>query len=359
MSRSLSMLPVGVAATLALAVVGCSPAATGSPGASSNSGPAGAEACAWPREVDASSSNVIIPDAAAAYWIDFFPMSPGLRIVLSGTFPDARYASLQVYAPGGAPFTRNGVGSSLTDYQIAPDKGSVNPWQQQAAAGGHYTVTLREDVAAGQANTMPIAPEGTTGGQGLIVYRVYLPAGGDLSKVALPSLTLQQGGQQQVLAPCTTFNLRATAPEPSSAAAPAATPSVTPSPSGAKPAQLQFFEDTIGTLAPNVDTSYALAYLTPPAAGDVVVIRAKAPTHASGDHPSPWPDATKDVRYWSMCMALATGVLPTVMNLSPSGGVDTGCRADDAVPLDPTGEYTFVLGTEVQRATIETVADTT
>ena len=177
-------------ATVAL-VMGCSPAPTASPDAPSSagatgSGLAGAQGCAWPREVDAYSANAIIPDTAAAYWIDFFPLAPGLRIVVSGTYPDARYASLQIYTTNGAPFTRNGVGSALTDYQIAPDPGGVNPWQQQAAPGGRYTVTLREDVAPGQANTMPIAPEGITSGQGLLVYRVYLPAGGDFSRSSCP-----------------------------------------------------------------------------------------------------------------------------------------------------------------------------
>ena len=351
-------------AALAL-VAGCSPTTNASPGASSSivvpaSGQAGAQACTWPEEVDAYVSNTVIPDTADVVWIDSFTVAPGLRIVLSGTFPDARYASFQVYDRVGAPFARDGVGSTLTDYQIAPDPGSVNPWQQQAAPGGHFTVTLREDVARGQVNTIPLAPAGTSSGRGILVYRVYLPAGGDSSKIALPSMTLQQGGHSESLAPCTTFYTPLTAPRSASSAAPTATQAPTPSP-GTTPrvAQLQFFKASIDTLAPNVDTPYVLSYLTPPGPGDVVVIRGKAPTHATGDHPSPWPAANEDVRYWSLCMALATGVVPTVMNLLPTGGIDTGCRADDQVTLDAAGDYAFVLGTEAQRATILGVADTT
>ncbi len=342
-------------------VVGCSPGATASPAApASPAGLAGAQSCAWPRRIDAYTANTVIPDTAAVYWIDFFPMTPGLQIVLAGTFPDARYASLQVYASGGTPFTRSGVASTLTDYQIAPDQGSVNPWQQQAAPGGHYTVALREDVQPGQANTMPIAPEGTTGGQGLLVFRVYLPAGGDVARVELPTMTLEQGGQSERLAPCTTFNSPGSAAGSASASAPTTAPTATPVPSPTtRPGQLQFFEQTVGSLAPNVDTSYLLAYLTPPGPGDVVVIRGRAPTHATGDHPSLWPATAEDVRYWSMCIALATGVVPTVMNLSPSGGTDAGCRTDDQARTDASGDYAFVLGTEAQRATIEAVADTT
>lgn len=348
-------------ATLVL-VVACSPTSTASPGASSPGGAFGQDGlagCAWPDEADAYSSNALLLDTSAAYWIDRFTVTPGLRIVVSGTFPDARYASLEVYTTNGSPFTRNGVGSTLTDYQIAPDQGSVNPWQHQAAPGGRYTVTLREDVEPGQANTIPIAPAGLTSGLGLIVYRVYLAAGGDISKVALPTLTLQQGDQSATLAPCPAAGSALTAPRPSTGPVP--TPTETPAPSASTQpvGQLQFFRDVIGTLAPNVDTPYVMAYLSPPGPGDVVVVHGRAPTHAAGDHPSPWPMAGEDVRYWSLCSGLVTGVLPTVMNLGPSGGIDPGCRADDQVKLDSAGSYAFVLGTEAQRATIEGVPGAT
>jgi hypothetical protein len=354
-----SVLGLVVLALLA----GCSPstATPAAPGSvlPTGSGQTGAQACAWPRKADVLTANKLILDASETAWIEFFPVEPGLRIVVAGTFPDARYASLQVYTPVGAPFTRNGVGSTLTDYQITPDQGSVNPWRQQAAPGGHFTVTLREDVEPGQANAIPLAPEGTTSGLGLLVYRVYLPAGGDVSQVEPPTLTLEQGDLSASLTTCTTFD--APLSVPGSSAVPTPAPTATPSPSAtAQPVgELQFFKADIGALGPNTDTPYLLAYLTPPGPGDVVVIRGKAPTHASGDHPSPWPAADVDVRYWSLCSAIANGVLPTVMNLLPSGGVDTGCRADDQVTLDAAGDFAFVLGTESQRATIEGVADAT
>ena len=100
-----------------------------------------------------------------------------------------------------------------------------------------------------------------------------------------------------------------------------------------------------------MDTAYVLAYLVPPGVDDVAVIRAKAATHATGDDPSSWPGPAEDVRYWSMCIGLATWVLPTVMDPQPSGGTDDGCRADDQTTLDAGGEFTYVLGTEAQRAT--------
>ena len=86
--------------------------------------------CAWPTVLTAQTDNTAFPDAAEAIFGQLIVASADTRIVLSGRFPDARYASVQVYTPGG-------VGASLPDYQIAPQPGSLNPWQQQArpAAG--------------------------------------------------------------------------------------------------------------------------------------------------------------------------------------------------------------------------------
>ena len=357
--------------TLAL-ISGCSPAATATPAASTSpsaagasamataSTPASAQACPWYIAATVSAANAGLPDTAAAYWLEPFQVAPGLRIVVSGTFPDARYASLQVYDAKTAPFTSNGLSSALTDYQIAPDQGGVNPWQQQAAPGGHFSVTLREDVAPGQVNTLPLAPLGTTSGQGYLEYRVYLPAGGDFSKLTAPTLTLEPGGLSASLAPCATRTSPSTAPASTPSSGPTATPAA-PSPSAKTRAvgQLEFFREAFDVGTPNADAAYVLAYLTPPGPADVVVIHAKAPTYPPGDHPSPWPAANTDVRYWSMCVGLATAGLPTVVNPLPGGGTDPGCRADAQTKLNAAGEYAYVLGTEAQRATIEGVPGAT
>ncbi len=363
---------VGAALSVLALTSACSPAASpvrtaaGSPAIAPSPtavASAAAKACAWSIAAAAtaySSNDSGLVDTAAAYWLDLFQVAPGLRIVVSGTFPDARYASLQVYNGIGSPFVVNGVGSALPDYQIAPDPGSVNPWQQQAAPGGHFTVTLREDVAPGQVNTLPLAPAATSSGRGLLEFRVYLPAGGDFSKVTPPALTLEQGGRSQTLAPCAPHTSPGTAPRSTRSSRPAPTPAA-PSASAKTRVvgQLEFFKEAFAALTPNTDTAYVLAYLVPPGPGNVVVIRAKAPTHPAGDHPSPWPAANEDVRYWSMCVGLATEVLPTVMNPLPSGGIDAGYRADDQTKLNAAGEYAYVLGTEAQRAAIESVAGAT
>ncbi len=47
-----------------------------------------------------------------AAWVQSFVVPPNLRIVLSGRYPDARYASFNVYTGGGSTFTSNSVGSA-------------------------------------------------------------------------------------------------------------------------------------------------------------------------------------------------------------------------------------------------------
>ena len=126
--------------------------------------------CAWPDRLSAQADNTAFPDAAEEYFWPPIVASAGTRIVLSGRFPDARNASVQVYTP-------SGVGSSLPDHRIAPQPGSLNPWQQHAA-GGRFTVTIAPDPAPGQVNALPL-PAGTTSQHtGYLAHRVYQPAGG-------------------------------------------------------------------------------------------------------------------------------------------------------------------------------------
>jgi len=57
--------------------------------------------CVWPTEASAQTNNIAFPDSAAVYWVQPIVAPAGTRIVLSGRFPDARYASVDVYTLGG------------------------------------------------------------------------------------------------------------------------------------------------------------------------------------------------------------------------------------------------------------------
>ncbi len=119
----------GGLAVVILIAAGLNLDCVGGPSASTGSSPSASQACAWPILASFPTSNVDLVDSAASYWLDKFQVQSDLRIVLTGRYPDARYASISVYTGATSSFTTNGVGSDLTDYQIVPDAGSINPWQ--------------------------------------------------------------------------------------------------------------------------------------------------------------------------------------------------------------------------------------
>ncbi len=194
------------------------------------------------------------------------------------------------------------------------------------------------------------------------MYRVYLPAGGGgLSAVPDPVLTVEQGSSARMLPACPGHNAPVHPPTASGPAASAGTGG-----SGAAappPRQLEFFKPPQSTFnnagLANADTSYLLAYLARLPAADVVVVTAKAPAFAPGSHPTPWPARGEDVRYWSMCIGLLAPPTPVVANKLPGGGTDYGCRADKATVLNVAGDYTYVIGSESQRAAISRVPGVT
>jgi hypothetical protein len=316
--------------------------------------------CAWPwvtnldTLVTIPETNYSNPDVQSAYWIMDYMVQAGLRITLSGRYPDSRYMSFEVYAADGAQFTANGVGSTLTDYQIAPDPGSVNPWQHRARPGGRYTVTLRSDAAPGQVNTLPLAPTGTPDGTlGLLFLRVYVPAHDDPWRVPLPAVTFSLGGASERLSTCAPD----TTPPPPAISPPSGTSS--PPPTGTPGEFLPFSRPPVGIHTSDADTAYLEGGVIPPAGGDVLVIRGKAPTAPRGMSPSPWPLPGEDMQYWSLCVDVDLATTPVVVNTLRNGQTDYGCRYDGQTALDRSGYYTYVVGTESQRAVIDRIRGAT
>jgi hypothetical protein len=200
----LRALTLMAAAPVGLTVLAsCGTSASSSPPRTTQSSSTEASACAWPIEDSYLTANSGLPDTAAWYWGQSFTIHQGTQVVVSGVYPDARYASFTVYSSSELPFTSNGVASSLADFQIAPDPGSANPWRRVAASGGHFTLKLRMQVSPGQDNVLPLAPAGVTSGVGYLEYRVYLPASGDASHIALPHITVENRGSTQQLRACT------------------------------------------------------------------------------------------------------------------------------------------------------------
>jgi hypothetical protein len=345
-----------MAATSVGATVLVSCGSSASPSSAAQGSRSRASTCAWPIEDSYLTANSGLPDTASWEWGQAFTIHQGTQIVVSGVYPDARYGSFTVYSSSELPFTSNGVASSLADYQIEPDRGSTNPWRRAAAPGGHFTLNLRMQVEPGQVNVLPLAPMGVTSGVGYIEYRVYLPASGNASHIALPHITVENRGSTQQLRACTSHTTAIPPPVRPTTTRQATTPSSSPT---GRPAPLQFFRAAFQTYFPNPETAYLLAYTTPPTASQVIVVTGKAPTSPPGAHPAIWPSESSQVRYWSMCVNIGEGTDPVVVNRLPGGHTDLGCRADDATKVSAGGTYTYVIGTEAQRATIERVAGAT
>lgn len=360
--------------------------------------------CAWASKYGVTGLNAYWPDSAATYWSTVYPVTEDLEITISGVFPDARYASFTVYDDKPTWFSRNGASSSLPDHLIAPDPGSANPWQGVRRPGGRFTITLSPDVAQGQPNRLPLSREDALpGAKASVIYRVYLPSGGD-STVVLPTVTLTQGGVSKTLPTCppappptpsptapppsptasppppspTTTPLPTTTPPATPSAAPPATPAedgpagrpVEDGPAGLgdadRPSPPPITGDKLFTrtsevenLAPNPDNAYLGTWLIPPGPDHVVVIRGRAPEAVSGNRPVSWPRRRAEVRYWSMCTNLGGQYKPVVINRFDDGSTSYGCRYNDETRIDRHGNYAFVLGTEGQRAAIEEVRNTT
>src|ERR1700734_2130480 len=224
-----------------------------------------------------------------------------------------------------------------------------------------------------KATPCPWPPPGPRRGPGgYLVSRVYLPAGGDFSRVPLPAVTFTANGVTVAVPTCAASAASARpagAPGLSRAVTRRAATGSAAKNSAAKNSAAKYSaatESVVFTRAavssggfPNADSGYLLAVVTPPGNGDVVVIRGRAPTWSRGSHPSSWPARGVDLRYWSMCDYLAAAAIPLVVNLLPDGATDYGCRDDARTALDRHGDYTYVVGTEAQGPAVEAIRGAT
>ena len=270
------------------------------------SGNGQAHRCAWLLAVNPAilPVNVAFPDTSAYYWVSTFPLDPALSLEVKGTYPDARYMSLNLYDQSLSSYQVDGQWSALADYQIDADAGSLNPWQQTAAPssatqssatqqpaapGGHFTVTAVATPDAGSSNTLPLPPLNHDDGP----------------RTGLPPVCRKH----------------------------------------CPPLRAFFRPADSGGLLPNVDNAYITA-LHDPMPGEVLVIRAKAPPvpdEVLDNHPHPWPPES-GLRYWSICNNLYLRPYPVVYNRRWLRPAESGCLADSNIKLDAQGSYTVIVG---------------
>lgn len=319
--------------------------------------------CAWPVESTPSKANVAYPDSNATYWTTPFIARDGMTITLKGTFPTARFFSFVVYDSSGQDFTTGGVSSGLTDFEIAPDAGTQNPWVTAGAAAGTYTVTLANGVTPGTANTLPLQPSspaqplvaGMPATTGFVTMRIYLPVNGDANAIPLPTMTIStgDGATVQTLTQCASAQKASTMKSRITrkviakmlSKALAGTAGTPPTTTGACSESLVFCKAGGATTPfPNSDSGYVAATYQP-AAGYVTVVRAKMPTSATayGNGPGVWPATGVDLRYWSFCNYVYAKPYPVV-----SVGPIMGCTADQDMPL-VNGTATVVISSVADR----------
>ena len=86
------------------------------------------QVCAWPVKLDTEEFNVGFPDVNSAYFVIPYVLSPGQSIVVQGTYPFARFSSINTYYRD-----LSGLGSGLEllgwlpDYAIEPGRGQRQP----------------------------------------------------------------------------------------------------------------------------------------------------------------------------------------------------------------------------------------
>ena len=294
--------------------------------------------CAWPGEVTGSGpTNVFYPDTNATYWVMPVDTSTWQSLTATGLYTESRFFSFTTYAN----LQHSEVVDNIIDADIAPGSGSANPFQSPRVLPGlgrHYTVTF-DSHSSGTGNHVQWA---ATGQMTYIVYRVYVPDRGldREAGVPLPALTLtDMQGNSQALQQCPADTsglsglLSSTTPPP---------PQTCPTPQP-QPASFTFTANTGGGgLFPNPVTSYVSERNLCLTAGQIIVVRGRAPdfpdTYNGSSIFVPTLPGAVQVRYWSLCN-----------NKEESPGPVVACKADFDTPLDLRRSYTYVLTTDSAR----------
>lgn len=289
--------------------------------------------CAWGTKADGSTFNVAYPDATATYFGTRYTLLSGQRLVLSGTYPYARYFSLHTYNLQG-----NAV-DHLPDVGIAPDPGSDNPFIDTAASGDpterRWTVTIGSDAPTADGDNLMTTPV-----VGSVLLRVYVPddAADPAGGVPLPALSVRNvDGSVRSLPVCGNQT-----PDPAALDLINAFGPATDIPPSSPPVFRRPLN--VAGLYPNRDNAY-LASIVSHTPGEVVVVRGRAPS--TPDTQSGVSPATPaQLRYWSFCTNEYRKPYPV-----------SSCVIDADTALDAGGAYTIVVSTPQDRPANATEAN--
>ena len=335
--------------------------------------------CSWWVETSTQNSNILYPDTSAAYWTMPFTIDDTSVLTLRGYFPDTRYFSLQVYDETGQPDTSVGT-TGITDYQLVPDEGSVNPWSSTNPYPSDpqtYTLTISSaDAKPVDATNWLSMPAASTGRIGWLMLRVYLPNDPpypvsvlgdatstqtppfDLVAKLLPTVTLGTDSQRRstTLPQCSSTQgaeLMSTTPEGSQLSSllegDGATGffegraarldrdvvdgarDCTTDPDGCEQESVDFVRPTnTQTPYPNADSAYvAASYTLEDQEALVVMVRLPTTPWNIGDGfvPTLWPQDSLQMRYVSFCNYLQEPPYPAV-EVTEGDQTIWGCSTD-------------------------------
>jgi hypothetical protein len=343
------------------------------------------DSCFWgsPLNWHVPEQNTQGPDTLAIYWYVRYQLPPHAVITLKGDFAHARHLSFTTYKTvNGEPGTEN---TFLTDVEIAPDQGSVNPYfsgVDRSSPNRAFTVTLSPEPPPASdpaPNTLYTGSEGTTDEVQTVemIERLYVPdhypadlAGGEPPPTL--TMTTEDGTTTEGQAVCDalgvingTENLDKAGGLPDGVYThlrdlgalghPAVVPPLwekyvntkymlKPFLAGTVLAPLiQFLPTaTLSSFYTNPGNKYVIAYgdrrLGPdPDGHNVLVFTGKMPTTPATVDGEQFADFdTAQVRYWSLCNFGSIA-------LSVNGPANTDCLYDQQVPTDADGNFTIVV----------------
>lgn len=152
--------------------------------------------CLWvgPYVKENEGFNFAYPDSGAIYWSAAYKLpEEGAYITLEADFPYSRYISYNSYRADTSP------AEALTDSDIVPENGSINPFIDGNSRHDPYrrylvSVVPGEPVAAGEPREENMLYDATSaaGEEAVLLYRNYVPDEGrdQTGDVGLPRVTL-------------------------------------------------------------------------------------------------------------------------------------------------------------------------
>ncbi|MBV8828108.1 MAG: hypothetical protein JO108_02650 [Acidobacteriaceae bacterium] len=301
--------------------------------------------CSWPVETTGTGiTNIAYPDTNSTYWIMPFDSTRWKLIIISGTYPEARYFSFIPYSQGSVVNNQ-----ALNDIDINPAQGSTNPFRESSNDGGphHYTVTASRYPSPWIGNNFLQLGDTRLAS---IIYRVYVPNKGldRNAGVPLPSITvIGLDGTSQLLPPCQGHNAVDTIINLTNTLAsqgldvqagfneifnPAPGVSFSTASCQATPL-LSLIPASTGGYFPNPANKYIAIPGLCFQPDRIVVVRGKGAIFPDTFNGSPiWEPPGVVMRYWSMCNNNERAPFPVV-----------GCGADYQTNLDAQGFYTYVV----------------